>query len=195
MITTEQIKELRDATGISVMQCKKALEETGGDMEKALIALRKKGGDLAAKKADRTLGAGTVASYIHSNGTVGSMVILSCETDFVAKNQEFKALAYDIAMHVAALNPEYLKSEEIPEESKTKAMEVFASEVSGKPAAIKEKILQGKLAAYFGEKTLLEQQFIKNPELTVKGLVDSGVQKFGEKIEVTKFARFSVLPN
>ncbi len=193
MISTEQIKELRDSTGISVMQCKKALEEAGGDMEKALIVLRKKGGDIAAKKADRTLGAGIVAAYIHGNASVGAMVELSCETDFVAKNAEFKVLAYDIAMHVAALNPLYIKAEEVPEDAKSKAREVFIKEVEGKPEAMKEKIMEGKLASYFGEKTLLEQPFIKNPEVTVKGLLDSGVQKFGEKIAVTRFSRFSTL--
>lgn len=193
MITTEQIKNLRDSTGISVMQCKKALEESGGDMEKALIILRKKGGDIAAKKADRVLGSGVISAYIHGNGSVGAMVELSCETDFVAKNEEFKAMAYDIAMHVAALNPDYLKQEDVPEDAKAKAREVFAKEVEGKPVAIQEKIMQGKLGAYFGEKTLLEQQFIKNPELTIKSLVESGIQKFGEKMEVARFTRFGVL--
>ena len=193
MITTEQIKELRDATGISVMQCKKALEEAGGVMEKALIILRKKGGDIAAKKADRTLGAGVIAAYIHGNGSVGAMVELSCETDFVAKNEEFKTLAYDIAMHVAASNPTYLKAADVGEVDKEKVKEVFVKDVAGKPAAIQEKIMQGKLAAYFGEKTLLEQPFIKNPDLTIQGLLDSGIQKFGEKIAVARFTRFSVL--
>lgn len=192
-ISTEQVKALRDTTGISVMQCKKALEEAGGDSEKALIILQKKGGDIAAKKADRTLGAGVISAYIHNNGSVGAMVELSCETDFVSKNESFKALAYDIAMHVAASNPLYLKVEDVSEVEKAKAREVFAKEVLGKPEAIQEKIMQGKLASYFGEKTLLEQSFIKNPELTVKGLIDSGIQKFGEKIEVARFARFSVL--
>jgi len=193
MITTEQIKTLRDSTGISVMQCKKALEEAGGDSEKALVILRKKGGDIAAKKADRTLGAGVISAYIHGNGSVGAMVELSCETDFVSKNSDFKALAYDIAMHVAASSPLYLKAEDVAESEKAKAREVFAKEVEGKPATIQDKIMQGKLASYFGEKTLLEQPFIKNPELTIKGLIDSGIQKFGEKIEVARFTRFSVL--
>ncbi|KKW09465.1 MAG: Elongation factor Ts [Candidatus Kaiserbacteria bacterium GW2011_GWA2_49_19] len=193
MITTEQIKTLRDSTGISVMQCKKALEEAGGDSEKALVILRKKGGDIAAKKADRTLGAGVVSAYIHGNGSVGAMVELSCETDFVSKNDAFKALAYDIAMHVAASSPLYLRAEDVAETETAKAREVFAKEVEGKPAAIQEKIMQGKLASYFGEKTLLEQPFIKNPELTIKGLIDSAVQKFGEKIEIARFTRFSVL--
>ncbi|MSR78655.1 MAG: elongation factor Ts [Candidatus Taylorbacteria bacterium] len=192
MITIEQVKSLRDATGISVMQCKKALEETGGDMEKALIVLRKKGGDIAAKKSDRTLGAGVISAYIHGNGSAGSMVELLCETDFVAKNEEFKQMAYDIAMHVVALNPLYLKMDNISAEEKAKAREVFAKEVEGKPEAMKEKIMEGKLSAYFGEKTLLEQAFIKNGELTIKGLVESGIQKFGEKMEIARFTRFSV---
>lgn len=192
MITTEQVKALRDSTGISVMQCKKALEEAGGDSEKALIILRKKGGDIAAKKSGRTLGAGVIAAYIHGTGSVGAMVELSCETDFVAKNEEFKTLARDIAMHVAASNPSYLKAEDITEDAKAKAREVFAKEVEGKPAAIQDKIMQGKLGAYFGEKTLLEQPFIKNPEVTVQGLVESGIQKFGEKIEVARFTRFAI---
>lgn len=192
MITTEHVKVLRDQTGISVMQCKKALEEAGGDMEKALIILRKKGGDIAAKKADRTLGAGVIASYIHGTGTVGTMVELSCETDFVAKNEEFKTLAHDIAMHVAASNPAFLKSSDISEDAKAKAREVFAKELADKPAAMHDKIMQGKLASYFGEKTLLDQPFIKNPELTVQALIESGIQKFGEKIEVSRFVRFGV---
>lgn len=192
-ITTEQIKSLRDTTGISVMQCKKALEEAQGDVEKALVILRKKGADIASKKSDRTLGASMISSYVHSNGLVGSLVELSCETDFVAKNEEFKALAYDIAMHVAASNPTYLKAQDIPEEAKVKAKEVFAKEVEGKPAAIQEKIMQGKLQSYFGEATLLEQPFIKNPDLTIEGLLQSAIQKFGEKIEVARFVRFGAL--
>jgi elongation factor Ts len=192
MVTTEQIKELRDKTGISVMQCKKALEDAGGDMEKAVVLLRKKGADVAAKKAGRTLGSGVVQSYIHSNGRVGAMVILLCETDFVANNQTFKTLAYDIAMQVTATNPEYLKKENIPEEIKESAKEAFAKEVSGKPKAMQGKIMEGKLAAYFKDKTLLDQQFIKDNELTVGDLVRDAIQKFGEKIEIEKFVRFSV---
>lgn len=191
-ITTEQIKTLRDSTGISVMQCKKALEDAGGDIEKATVILRKKGAEIAVKKADRVLGAGVIASYIHGNGAVGAMVELSCETDFVSKNNEFKTLAHDIAMHVAASNPTYLKAEDISEIDKAKAREVFQKEIESKPAAIQNKIMQGKLQAYFGETTLLDQQFIKNPDLTVKALIEVGIQKFGEKIEIARFSRFSV---
>ncbi|MEO8637984.1 MAG: translation elongation factor Ts [Candidatus Taylorbacteria bacterium] len=193
MITTDQIKALRDETGISVMQCKKALEEANGDKEKALIILRKKGGDIASKKADRMLGAGIIASYIHGNGNVGTLIELSCETDFVSKNQEFIALAHDIAMHVAASNPEFVKFDEVSEEAKNKAREVFAKDIEGKPANMKEKIMEGKLNSFFGEKVLLNQPFIKNPEMTIGSLIEGAIQKFGEKIEVSRFTRFSVL--
>jgi elongation factor Ts len=161
-ITTELIKKLRDDTGVSVMQCKKALEEANGDIEKATIILLKKSGESAAKKEGRELGAGVVAAYIHNTGNVGVMVELMSETDFVANNEEFKKLAYDIAMHVAASNPEYLKKEDVTEEARAKVSEVLAKEVEDKKADMKEKILAGKLDAYFNERTLLEQAFVKN---------------------------------
>lgn len=192
MISTEDVKKLRDMTGISVMQCRKALEEAGGNFDKAVVILRKRGAEVAAKKADRTLGAGVVASYIHATGTVGTMVELYCETDFVSGNEEFKKLAYDIAMHIAASNPEFLKAEDITEDARNLAKEVFAKEVQGKPEAMKEKILEGKLKSYFSDKVLLEQPFIKNPELTIRTLVDNAIQKFGEKIEIGRFVRFSI---
>ncbi|MEK7460427.1 MAG: elongation factor Ts [Patescibacteria group bacterium] len=194
VVTTEQIKELRDMTGISVMQCKKALEEAGGDKEKALAILRKKSSDIAAKKGDRELGAGVVQSYIHSNKTIGTLIELACETDFVARNEEFVALAREIAMHITATNPEYVDETSITEDARAKAVELFKKEVeeSGKSADIKKKMMEGKLASYFGEKTLLAQPFVKNPDITIKQLIDAGVQKFGEKIVVSRFVRFSV---
>jgi elongation factor Ts len=191
-VTTEMVKELRDMTGISVMQCKKALVEADGDMEKAKIILEKKSKVAAQKKSDRTLGAGAVAAYIHSTGTVGTLVELSCETDFVGKNDEFKALARDFAMHIAASNPEYLRKEDIDEKQTEKATEVFKEELEGTPEDMREKILAGKLASYFKEKTLLEQKFIKNPEMTIQDMLDGAIQKFGEKVEITRFSRFSV---
>lgn len=158
-ITTEQVKELRDKTGVSVMQCKKALEETGGDMEKATALLLEKSAEIANKKSDRTLGAGFISTYVHATGTTGVMLELLCETDFVAKNDEFKALARDIAMHVTATNPKFIKLEDAGEEP---------------------------------ESALLEQAFIKNPEVTIKNLLESATQKFGEKIELSRFVRYSV---
>lgn len=193
MITTEQIKELRDATGVSVMQCKKALEEAGGDLEKAKIILRKISKQSADKKVGRTLGAGAVASYIHGNGSVGAMVELLCETDFVARNEEFKVLAKDIAMHITAQAPEYLKMEDIKEEDKTRAKELFEKDIdSSKPKEIRDKIMEGKLSSYFGEKVLLEQAFIKNPEINIRALVEQANQKFGERTEIGRFVRFSI---
>ena len=193
MITTEQIKELRDATGVSVMQCKKALEEADGSIEKAIIILRKKSGEIAAKKGDRTFGAGTVQGYMHSTGRVGTIVELLCETDFVSGNEEFKALARDIAMHITATNPKFLKKDDITDEAKNIAKEVFIKEVEGKPKDIQDKILEGKLETYFAEIVLLNQPYIKNPELTIEALIQAAVQKFGEKIEVSRFNRFGVL--
>ncbi|MBI5133928.1 MAG: elongation factor Ts [Candidatus Taylorbacteria bacterium] len=190
MVTTDLIKELRDATGVSVMQCKKALEEAGGDKDKALVILKKKGAEAAAKKGDRTLNATQIAAYIHSTGVVGVMVELACETDFVAKNPEFKELARDIAMHIAATKPEFVKMESITESDKKTAESVFAAEVEGKPEEMKAKILEGKLKAYFSERVLMEQPFIKNPEVTIAGLVSAAVQKFGEKIEIVRFTRY-----
>jgi elongation factor Ts len=161
-ITTEQIKNLRDETGVSVMQCKKALEEAGGDMEKSRIILRKISKQSADKKSERTLGSGIIASYIHGNGSVGAMMELLCESDFVARNEEFKVLAKDIAMHITALAPEYLRIEDVKEEDKDE------------------------------EKVLLEQAFIKNPEINIRALIEQAIQKFGERIEIGRFVRFSI---
>jgi elongation factor Ts len=191
-ITTELIKELRDMTGLSIMQCKKALEEAGGEISKAVILLQKKGAGIAAKKADRNLGAGRVASYVHSNGNIGALVELLCETDFVAKNEEFGALAYNIAMQIAATNPLYLKMSDIPDSTRMEAQGVFAKEVEGKPEDMKAKILEGKLNAYFKDKVLLEQEYIKNPEITVNVLIEAFIQKFGERTEVGRFTRIGV---
>lgn len=191
-ITSEALKALRDQTGISVMQCKKALEEAQGDMDKALVILRKKGGEAAAKKSDRELGAGAIGSYVHSTHEVAALVVLSSETDFVAKNQEFVAIARDIAMQVAATNPKALTKEEIPEVEVAKAREVFMKEAEGKPAEMIEKIVEGKLASYFKEQILLEQSFIKDPERTIQDLLNDATQKFGERVAIRSFVRSSV---
>jgi len=192
MITTEQIKELRNKTGISIGQCKVALEEAGGDIEKAIVILSKKGGDIAAKKSGRELKSGVIATYIHNGGKVASMVELLCETDFVAKNEEFTKIAYDIAMQIAATNPTFKSKEDITDEAKEKAKTVFEEEVKNKPEEMKEQILEGKLNSYFKDKVLLEQDFIKNPEMTIGNIIEGVVQKFGEKTEIGKFVRFSI---
>jgi elongation factor Ts len=191
-ITTELVKQLRDRTGISVMQCRKALEEAGGDMEKALVILQKRSKEVAEKKQDRDLGAGVVASYVHSNGTIGSLVELLCETDFVSGNEDFKKLGYDIAMHIAAMGPEFKSTDDVTEEAKRAAQEVFAEEVKDKPADMQKQILEGKLSSYFKDKVLLEQEFIKEPGTTIQNLLEQGTQKFGERVEIGRFVRFSI---
>jgi elongation factor Ts len=188
IITIEQIKELRDQTSISIMQCKKALEGASGDMDKALVILRKKSGEISAKKGDRTFKAGTIQSYIHANGNIGAMVELNCESDFVSGNEEFIALARNIAMHITATNPKFLRKEDISETDKSTAREVFEAEVKGKPEAVRKTILDGKLNAYFGEMVLMDQPYIKNGEVTIQQLIEQAVQKFGEKMAVRRYA-------
>lgn len=192
-ITTEQIKDLRDKTGVSVIQCKKALEEAGGDFDKAVIILSKKSSDMALKKADRTFAAGTITSYIHGSAKIGVLLELVSETDFVSGNKEFKDLAYNIAMQVAAANPQFLKREDVSEADIAKFKEVFVAEVADKPENMREKILENKLNSYLNERILLEQSYIKDGNMTIKALIDQAIQKFGEKIEVRRFVRFGVL--
>lgn len=191
-ITSAQLKELRDLTGISVMQCKKALEEAGGDMDKAKIILQKKGGEIALKKSDRELGAGAIGCYVHSTHEVAAMVKLSCETDFVAKNEEFSTLAREIAMQVAAQHPLYITRDEVTEDVLKKAREVFMEEVKDKPTEMQEKILTGKLDAYFKDRILMEQPFIKDQEKTIGTLVHNAIQKFGENVVISEMSRLSV---
>jgi elongation factor Ts len=192
MAVDDVLKRLRDETGISIMQCKKALEEAGGDIEKAKIILRKASSAIASKKADRTLGAGVAAAYTHAGGSVVGAVVLACETDFVSKNEAFAKLAYDIAMHVAAMNPQFRSREDITEADLKTAREVFANEVAQVPEAARAKALEGKLESYLKERVLLQQLFVKDQTITIRELIDQAVQKFGEKIEVVRFERLSV---
>lgn len=190
-ITTDTIKKLREMTGgVSVMQCKKALEEAGGDLAKAEVILKKHSAASAEKKADRSLAAGAIGSYTH-DGAMGAMVLLSCETDFVAKNPEFSALARDLAMQVAATAPVYATTDEIAPEAKAAATAVFEKEVADKPVEMQAKILEGKLGSYFRDQVLLEQPFIKDESKTVRDLLNEATQKFGERVEVTRFTRLS----
>lgn len=191
MASTDDVKKLRDATGISVMQCKQALDEADGDYDKALLILQKKGSAIAAKKADRDLGAGAVAAYIHSNRQVGAMVQLLSETDFVANNEEFTALAYDIAMHVAAANPQYVRREDIDEAKLVEVKALYEKEVADKPDNLKEQILEGKVDAYLKGIVLLEQEYIKDPEKTIQDLIQGATQKFGERVEIGEFTRYT----
>lgn len=189
-ITTETIKILRDKTGVSIMQCKKALEEAEGDLSKAEVILKKQSAASAAKKAERTLKAGTIGCYVHEGG-IGAMVLLSSETDFVAKNPEFEALAREIAMQVTATDPAYTKFDDVPEDAKQAAIAVFEKEIAGKPADMQEKILTGKLSSHFRDQVLLDQPFIKGEEKTIQDLLNEATQKFGERVEVTTFVRIS----
>lgn len=193
IITTEQIKELRDMSGVSIMQCKKALEEAGGDIKKAIVILQKKSGEISAKKGDRMFKAGTIQAYIHANGNVGTIIELNCESDFVSGNEEFVAMARNIAMHITATNPKFLRKEDVTEEDKKAAREVFEAEVKGKPEGVRKTILDGKLNAYFAEMVLMDQPYIKNGEITIQQLIDQAVQKFGEKMAVGRFKRFKIL--
>lgn len=189
-ISTDVLKALRDKTGLSVMQCKKALEETNGDIEQAEVILRKKSGAAADKKSDREFAAGAIGTYVH-DGEIGAMVLLSCETDFVSRNPEFPAVARDIAMQIAASNPAYLTDADIAPEALAAAKAVFIEEVKDKPEEMREKILEGKLASYFQSQVLMNQPFIKDESKTVRDLVTEASQKFGERVEVTRFSRFS----
>jgi elongation factor Ts len=191
-ITTDMIKALRDETGVSVMQCKKALEEADGDIEKAKIILRKLSSAIASKKSDRTLGAGVAAAYTHAGGSVVAAVVLGCETDFVSKNEEFGKLAYDIAMHIAAMNPQFRVREDVKDGDLKAARAVFEKEAEMIPETVRAKAIEGKIDAYLRERILLEQPFVKDPTQTIRGLIDSAVQKFGEKVEVVRFERLSV---
>ncbi len=191
-ISAEAVKELRDRTGVSVMQCKKALEEGNGDVEKAIQVLSRKSADVARKKADRDLLAGAVASYVHNTGQIGTLVLLSCETDFVSKNEEFTKLAYDIAMHAAATRPQYVRREEMTEAELASLREVFLPEVAGKPENLQEQILTGKIANRLKEIVLLDQPFIKDDSKTIAELLTNASQKFGERIEISKLSCFSV---
>lgn len=191
-ITTDTIKELRDATGVSIMQCKKALEDSGGDMEKAKVLLRKQSAAIASKKSERTLGAGVATAYIHAGGQVVGAIVLSSETDFVSKNEAFGKLAYDIAMQVAAMNPQFIRREDVKETDLKAAREVFEQEAANVPEAARGKAVQGKLDSYLRERVLLEQPFVKDASITIRELIEAAVQKFGEKIEVSRMERLSV---
>lgn len=193
-ITTQMIKELREKTGAGIVDCKKALQEAGGDIEKAVEILRKKGAAKAAKKAERATAEGIVVSYIHAGGKVGALVELNCETDFVARTEDFKQLGHEIAMQVAAMAPEYVSREEVPAEAVEKEKEILKQQAlaEGKPEHIVEKIVEGRLAKFFSEKCLLEQPWIKDDSKTIQELLTDYITKLGENIKVKRFCRFEV---
>ncbi len=193
-ISAKDVKALRDRTGAGMMDCKKALEKTGGDMEAAIDYLRAKGAAKAAKRAAKAANEGTIGSYLHFGGKVGVMVELNCETDFVAKTDEFLHLAKDLAMHIAATSPLAVRPEDLPESVVERERSVFLEQVKneGKPEHIAEKIVEGKLRKFFEENTLLKQAFVKDTDRTIEEIITQASAKTGERIEVARFARFQV---
>lgn len=193
-ITTKMVKDLRDKTQAGMMDCKKALEQTNGDFEKAVDFLRQKGLAVAAKRANRATSEGVIATYIHAGGKLGVMVELGCETDFVAKNDDFRDFARDIAMHIAAANPISIHRDEVPDAVLAREKDIFVQQAldSGKPAAIVDKMVVGKIEKFLAEVALLEQKFVKNPDLSIQDMLNALVGKMGENISIKRFARFQV---
>ncbi len=193
-ITAAQVKELRDKTNAPMMDCKNALTEAKGDIEAAIVVLRKKGVATAAKKATRATSEGSVASYIHAGGKIGVLVEVNCESDFVARTDDFKGLVHDIAMHVAATDPRYIRKEDVTPDAFEKEKDIYRAQAvaTGKPPAVVEKIVEGKMGKFYEEVCLLEQPFIKDQTMTVHQLIATVVGKLGENISVKRFARFKV---
>ena len=192
VISSEIVKSLRDKTGAGMMDCKRALEESNGDMELATENLRKKGAAVAAKRAEREANQGVVEAYIHAGGRIGAMVELNCETDFVAKTPEFKQLAHDIAMQIAAMSPAFVSKEDVDEETLKKEIEIYKAQAvnEGKRPEIAEKIAEGRLEKFYQEVCLLEQSFIKDSGKTIKDLLSDATGKVGEKVGVRRFHRY-----
>jgi elongation factor Ts len=191
-ITAQMVKELRERTGAGMMDCKWALGEAQGDMEKAIDLLRKKGLSAAAKKAGRVTAEGAVGSYIHAGGKIGVLVEVNCETDFVARTDQFQELVRDVAMHIAAADPRFVSREEVTPEVLERERAIFREQAlaSGKPPQVVERIVEGKLEKYYSEHVLLEQPFVKNPDVTVGQLITEKIAKIGENIQVRRFARY-----
>ncbi len=193
-VSANMVKDLREKTGAGMMDCKKALAETGGDFQKALDYLRQKGLATAAKRAGRVASEGRIGAYIHAGGKIGVMVEVNSETDFVAKTDDFQAFAKDIAMHIAASNPSYIRREEITAEVLEREKEIYRAQArdAKKPEKVIDKIVEGKLEKFYGETCLLEQPFVKDPDLTIQDLLNGLIGKLGEKIEIRRFTRYQV---
>ena len=193
-VTAEMVKLLREATSAGVLDCKKALTETGGDFEAAVEILRKKGLATAAKKASREANEGLIGTYVHPGSKIATLIEVNCETDFVARTDEFQQLARDLAMHVTASRPLFVSREDVPAALIDKEKEVYAEQManSGKPAQVIEKIVEGKLDKWYSEVCLLEQPFVKDPDLTIQALLTERIASLGENIKVRRFSRFEV---
>ena len=194
LISAQQVKQLRELTGAGMMECKSALQEAEGDFEKAIVLLRKKGLAAAAKKATRLASDGLVVSYVHPGGKIGVLVELNCETDFVAKTPEFHELAKDLAMHIAALDPKYLRKEEVESEVLEREKEIYREKArsSGKPANVIEKIVEGQLSKFYADFCVYEQPFVKDDKITVGQLIADRIVKTGENISLRRFARYKL---
>jgi elongation factor Ts len=193
-VTTQMVKELRERTGAGMMDCKNALLESNGDIEQAIDGLRKKGLASAAKKAGRVTAEGVVGSYIHAGGKIGVLVEVNCETDFVARTDEFQELVRDIAMHIAAADPRFVRREEVTADvlDRERAVQREKTLAEGKPEKVVDKIVEGRMEKFFAEQVLLEQPFVKDPDKTVGDLVTAKVAKIGENIQVRRFSRFKL---
>lgn len=191
-ITAKQVAELRGQTGAGLMDCKKALTESDGDLEQAITILRKKGIASASKKAGRATSEGLIESYIHLGGKVGVLIEVNCETDFVAKTDDFKAFVKDLCLHIAAVNPICISREEVPEELLEKEREIAASQAEGKPPAAVQKIIEGKLNKYYSTACMLDQPFVKDGEKTVQEVLNEQIAKLGENMKINRFARFQI---
>jgi elongation factor Ts len=193
-ISAAQVKELREKTGAPMMDCKQALTEAKGDFEQAVVVLRKKGVSVAAKKATRVTSEGSVASYIHAGGKIGVLVEVNCESDFVARTEDFKELVHDIAMHIAASDPKFIRKEDVAPEDYEREKDIYRAQTAalGKPPHMIDKIVEGKMSKFYEEVCLYEQPFIKDQTMTVSQLITTKIGKLGENISVRRFARFKV---
>jgi elongation factor Ts len=191
-ITAQMVNDLRAQTGAGLMDCKRALVDTNGNVEEAITLLRKKGAASAAKKADRLAKEGLIESYIHLGGKVGVMIEVNCETDFVARNDEFRAFVKDLCLHIAAASPLYVTRDQVPEADLAAERDIAAAQVAGKPPAAVQKIVEGKLEKFYSTVALLDQPFVKIPEKTVKELITEKIAKTGENIQIRRFVRFQL---
>lgn len=193
-ITAEQVKQLREKTGAGMMECKSALTEASGDQDKAVDILRKKGLASAAKRAGRTTSNGVVGSYIHTGGKVGVLVEVNCETDFVARTDDFQTLVKELALHIAAADPRYARREDVPADTLEKEKEIYRAQFadSGKPAQVVEKIVEGKLGSFYAQVVLVDQPSVRDPDITIAQLIAQTSAKTGENVAVSRFARFKV---
>jgi elongation factor Ts len=193
-ITAEMVKQLRDKTGAGMMDCKAALAESNGDMEKAIEILRKKGVATAAKRAGRATKEGVIGHYVHMGGKVAVLVEVNCETDFVARTDDFQSLAKEIAMHVAAADPKYVSREAVPADVLAKEKEIYAAqfEGSGKPANVVEKIVEGKLGSFYAQACLVDQPSVRNPDVTIQQMLQAATAKTGENITISRFVRYKL---